>query len=89
MPKKTAPSPISATGPYRMQKSGKRLLKRAAVQLSEYFDGRRRIFDLPLDPRGTAFQKSVWSALQDIPYGETRSYKDIACAVGNQKPAAP
>lgn len=61
------------------------LLKRAAVQLSEYFDGRRRIFDLPLDPRGTAFQKSVWSALQDIPYGETRSYKDIACAVGNPK----
>jgi methylated-DNA-[protein]-cysteine S-methyltransferase len=61
------------------------LLKRAAGQLVEYFNGKRRCFDLPLDPRGTAFQKSVWSALQDIPYGETRSYKDIAIAVDNPK----
>ena len=62
------------------------LLKRAAEQLSEYFSGKRFEFDLPLDLRGTPFQKSVWSALRDIPYGETRSYKDIACAVG--KPTA-
>ncbi len=62
------------------------LLKRAAIQLAEYFSGKRRAFDLPLEAQGTAFQKAVWSALRDIPYGETRSYKDIACAVG--KPTA-
>jgi len=62
------------------------LLKRAAVQLAEYFSGNRRRFDLPLDARGTAFQKLVWRALEDIPYGATRSYGDIARAVG--KPAA-
>jgi methylated-DNA-[protein]-cysteine S-methyltransferase len=61
------------------------LLKRVTAQLTEYFEGKRRIFDMPLNPIGTAFQKSVWSALQDIPYGETRSYKDIAVAVGNEK----
>ncbi|NLT14470.1 MAG: methylated-DNA--[protein]-cysteine S-methyltransferase [Clostridiales bacterium] len=62
------------------------LLSRAAEQLDEYFDGRRHEFDLPLYPRGTPFQTSVWSALQDIPYGETRSYKNIASALG--KPTA-
>jgi methylated-DNA-[protein]-cysteine S-methyltransferase len=60
-------------------------LKRTVLQLAEYFDGKRHEFDLPLDPRGTPFQKSVWSALQNIPYGTTRSYKDIAVAVGNPK----
>lgn len=62
------------------------LLSRAAEQLDEYFDGKRHEFDLPLYPRGTPFQTSVWSALQDIPYGETRSYKNIASALG--KPTA-
>lgn len=62
------------------------LLKRAGAQLAEYFAGSRRRFDLPLDARGTAFQKSVWRALEDIPYGATRSYGDIARAVG--KPTA-
>jgi methylated-DNA-[protein]-cysteine S-methyltransferase len=61
------------------------LLKRAAGQLAEYFEGRRQAFDLPLDARGTAFQRAVWSALTDIPYGATRSYKEIAIAVGNEK----
>ena len=61
------------------------LLKRAAEQVSEYCSGKRHEFDLPLDLRGTPFQKSVWSALRDIPYGETRSYRDIAAAVGNIK----
>lgn len=55
-------------------------------QLSEYFDGKRKQFELPLDVEGTAFQKSVWNELLRIPYGETRSYGDIAKAVG--KPAA-
>ncbi|NMA94908.1 MAG: methylated-DNA--[protein]-cysteine S-methyltransferase [Clostridiales bacterium] len=61
------------------------LIKKAAVQLSEYFDGERTDFNLPLKLRGTDFQKSVWKALIDIPYGETRSYKDIAIKVGSPK----
>jgi len=55
-------------------------------QLKEYFAGRRRQFDLPLDLRGTDFQKRCWRELLKIPYGETRSYADIARAIGN--PAA-
>lgn len=61
------------------------LLEKAAEQLQEYFDGRRREFDLPLKPEGTKFQQAVWRALCDIPYGETRSYLDIAEALGNKK----
>lgn len=61
------------------------LLKEAALQLQEYFEGRRKTFNLPLDPGGTPFQQKVWQALQEIPYGQTRSYKDIAIAVGNSK----
>ena len=57
-----------------------------ARQLAEYFAGRRRRFDLPLDLRGTDFQKRCWRELLKIPYGETRSYGDIARAIGN--PAA-
>jgi len=55
-------------------------------QLEEYFAGQRRRFDFPLDLRGTDFQLSCWRALLDIPYGETRTYADIARAVG--KPSA-
>jgi len=47
-------------------------------QLKEYFAGTRRRFDIPLAPSGTAFQKSVWQALSGIPYGQLRSYRDIA-----------
>ncbi|ALD01779.1 glycosyltransferase [Acinetobacter sp. TTH0-4] len=54
-------------------------------QLSEYFAGTRQRFDLPLDFEGTEFQKRVWQALLDIPFGETRSYRDIAEQVGNIK----
>ena len=57
----------------------------AAGQLEEYFAGKRKRFDLPLNPQGTDFQKSVWKALLDIPYGKTRSYKEIAKATGNPK----
>jgi methylated-DNA-[protein]-cysteine S-methyltransferase len=49
-----------------------------AAQIVEYLEGRRREFDLPLDPRGTPFQLRVWQALREIPYGETRSYRDVA-----------
>lgn len=61
------------------------LLGKAMRELEEYFAGKRRDFDLPLDPRGTEFQLRVWSALRDIPYGQTRTYKDIAIAAGCPK----
>ena len=54
-------------------------------QLSEYFAEKRQNFDLPLDFAGTDFQKQVWQALLQIPFGETRSYKDIALQIGNVK----
>lgn len=57
--------------------------EKAAKQLSEYFDGNRKKFDLPLFTPGTAFQNKVWKELQGIPYGKTRSYKEQAIAVGN------
>ncbi|HWH68255.1 MAG TPA: methylated-DNA--[protein]-cysteine S-methyltransferase [Candidatus Sulfotelmatobacter sp.] len=52
-------------------------------QLEEYFAGQRRAFGLRLAPRGTAFQQQVWSALQRIPFGETRSYGQLAAALGS------
>lgn len=58
----------------------------AETQLTEYFAGRRRQFDVPLAFRGTPFQRSVWAALLDIPYGETASYGELAQLLG--KPAA-
>ena len=58
------------------------LLAEAEEQLGEYFAGVRREFDLPLAPRGTAFQQAVWEQLLAIPYGETRSYGQLAAALG-------
>ena len=52
-------------------------------QLNEYFAGARKRFDLPLDLAGTAFQRKVWSALLTIPFGETRSYEEIARQIGH------
>ena len=57
----------------------------AARQLMEYLDGKRKEFTVRLNPKGTEFQKKVWEALRTIPYGETRSYKQIAQTVGNEK----
>lgn len=59
------------------------VLKEAQKQLNEYFEGRRKIFNLPLNPAGTEFQHKVWSALKEIPYGEIRTYKQIAEQIGN------
>ncbi len=61
------------------------LIKDAYRQLSEYLKGERKGFDLPLLIKGTTFQQQVWKALLEIPYGETRSYKQIAVAIGNPK----
>jgi methylated-DNA-[protein]-cysteine S-methyltransferase len=54
-----------------------------AIQLNEYLDGRRRSFDLPTDVHGTNFQMNVWSALAEIPYGETVTYRDLADTIGH------
>lgn len=65
----------SATGP----------VAQTVEQLREYFAGQRREFDLPLAVEGTQFQQTVWRALQEIPYGETISYGELARRVGNPK----
>ena len=59
------------------------VLAAAAVQLGEYFVGERTVFDLPLAPRGDDFQRKVWALLCEIPYGETRSYGQLARALGD------
>jgi methylated-DNA-[protein]-cysteine S-methyltransferase len=58
------------------------LLNTVAAQLSEYFAGRRRHFDVPLAPAGTAFQLSVWTALQQLPAGRTTTYGELAAGLG-------
>ena len=63
------------------------LILKCKNQLEEYFAGKRKTFDLPLVPKGTEFQQKVWKALTEIPYGETRTYGEIAAAVGNPKAA--
>ena len=61
-------------------------LAACAAQLEEYFAGKRRTFNLPLAPEGTVFQRIVWRALETIPFGELRSYREVAEAIG--KPTA-
>ncbi|MVX63827.1 methylated-DNA--[protein]-cysteine S-methyltransferase [Clostridium chromiireducens] len=69
------------------EKSETELIKEAIRQLNEYFQGKRSVFDLHLEPKGTEFQKRVWNALKEIPFGETKSYGDIAKIIGNEKAA--
>lgn len=68
----------------RLQPNGE-MLSEAADQLQEYFAGNRRRFDLKLDLQGTSFQVKVWRALLEISYGETRSYRQVAEAIGFPK----
>lgn len=63
------------------------LIKKAYLQIQEYLEGKRKKFDLPLLMQGTKFQIKVWKALTTIPYGEIRSYQEIAKQVGNEKAA--
>lgn len=65
------------------------ILRLAEEQLSEYFNGLRRRFDIPMIPDGTSFQRRVWNLLLDIPYGETVSYGDIAARMGDPRKARP
>lgn len=73
--------PARLEGDYRATE----ITNQAANQLLEYFAGRRREFDVPLNPAGTPFQRSVWEELQHIPYGETRSYSQVAAALNNPR----
>lgn len=57
------------------------LIDETIRQLDQYFSKTRTTFDLPLDPEGTVFQKQVWAALRNIPYGQMRTYKEIAQAI--------
>ena len=66
---------------------GHPLLDSASLQLSQYFTGHRQYFDLPLSPQGTPFQLAVWDLMQQIPYGETQSYGEIAAGLGNPNKA--
>ncbi|GAB4421409.1 MAG: methylated-DNA--[protein]-cysteine S-methyltransferase [Anaerolineae bacterium] len=61
------------------------VLAACVQQLQEYFSGQRRSFEVPLDLRGTPFQLRVWELLQRIPFGETRTYLDLALALGDVK----
>ena len=61
------------------------LLAEGKRQLAEYFAGKRKDFDLPLNAKGTAFREKVWAALRDIPYGETITYGQLAANIGQPK----
>lgn len=69
-----------------MREGSNALLARIELQAKEYFSGMRKDFDIPLDQMGTSFERSVWQALMKIPYGETRSYGELAAQLG--KPGA-
>ena len=68
-----------------LERKNTALLEKTARQLKEYFSGQRKKFDVPLNPKGTEFMKKVWTALQKIPYGEVKSYKQIAEMIGSSK----
>lgn len=63
------------------------IIRRTLSQLKEYFSGERKIFDIPLVTEGTEFQKQAWDILKQIPYGQTISYHDQACRLGDPKKA--
>lgn len=63
------------------------LIKKTIKELEEYFEGKRKFFDIPISIKGTEFQEKVWKALLKIPYGETKSYEDIAKMIGCPKGA--
>jgi len=83
VPKETAFKSLSDIDDYSFSPS--KFTDNAAKALEEYFAGKRKEFDLPLRPKGTDFQRSVWNALMTIPYGETRSYMQVAQMLGNPK----
>jgi len=73
------------TGSESIEDNNHAVLLEAEQQLNEYFEKQRTVFTIPLDFKGTDFQKKVWGALLEIPFGETRSYGDIARQLGDIK----
>ena len=67
------------------EETGNAITHEAARQLTEYFAGKRKEFNLPLAPAGTAFQKKVWDGLCKIPYGTAKTYGEVAIAIGKKK----
>ncbi|MGN0451191.1 MAG: methylated-DNA--[protein]-cysteine S-methyltransferase [Acutalibacteraceae bacterium] len=63
------------------------LADRVFKEISEYLNGKRKAFDFPIAPKGTDFQKKVWTVLRKIPYGETKTYGEIAAYIGNPRAA--
>lgn len=63
------------------------LIKKTIKEIEEYFEGKRKFFDIPISIKGTEFQEKVWKALLKIPYGETKSYEDVAKMIGCPKGA--
>ena len=81
----TAILSVEHEGDGEESKNPPEVLQRCRQQLQQYFAGKRVMFDVPLQFEGTTFQRQVWQALQQIPYGEVKSYKDVAIAIGNEK----
>lgn len=75
-----------AEGPYAETQEESALLREASAQLEAYFAGDRQEFSIPIAPCGTAFENAVWQALKEIPFGQTRTYAQIAARIG--KPSA-
>lgn len=76
---------FGSDGPEGAEKGETRLIRMAFDQIEEYLSGKRKVFDLPLMIEGTKFQEKVWNELLKIPYGETRTYGQVAEAVGKPK----
>jgi methylated-DNA-[protein]-cysteine S-methyltransferase len=74
---------VSFVKDFNNHDSNSKLTATCMKQLDEYFSGKRKIFDLPLDAQGTSFQQQVWTVLQQIPYGKIVSYLDIAKLLGD------
>jgi len=83
-PAKAGPYVRSRTRPATGWERHDRAFADVTAQLTEYFEGRRRVFELPLAPEGTPFQLRVWDALLEIPYGQTISYGELAARIGDR-----
>ena len=78
---------INVTDSVKKSEKETPLIKKTIKEIEEYFEGKRKFFDIPISIKGTEFQEKVWKALLKIPYGETKSYEDIAKMIGCPKGA--
>ncbi len=83
--KETDPLHIKPNREEVLRPESNELLREAVRQLQLYFEGKLRKFDLPLNPAGTGFQRKIWQALQEIPYGNTWCYQELARRAGNAR----